>query len=105
MRNPIFFTVLVICCFSGATFSQDLSRQTIPGKWIGPLLPEDLPKLEYPAYAKTIDKARMESFAGRYKKSLRTLAKLKSGEADPVDVALIKSNSLAAIGQRDEALG
>src|SRR5438552_8929332 len=104
MRYRIFFTVLVVCCFCGLAFSQDLSRQTIPGKWVEPLLPEDLSKLEYPAYAKPIDKARMESFAGEYKRSLRTLAKIKDGEADPVELAIVKATSLAAIGQRDEAL-
>ena len=96
--------IIALVFFSAAALAQDLSRQTIPGKWIEPLLPEELPKLEYPAYAKTIDRARMDSFAGRYKLSLRTLAKVKPDEADPAEVAIIRATSLAAIGHRDEAL-
>src|SRR5690348_16664861 len=98
---------VVVGCTIGLSINtvargQDLSRETIPGKWIEPLLPENLPKLELPEYAKDLDRARAESFTGRYKKSLRTLAKVKDG--DPAEVAMIRATSLAAMGRRDEAL-
>src|SRR5205823_1665816 len=44
---------LFLCTFAAA---QNLSRDTIPGKWIDPLLPEDLPKLDYPAYYNDLDR-------------------------------------------------
>ncbi len=68
------------------------------------MLPEDLPKLELPDYIQKnpLSKARAESFAGRYKLSLKTLGKVKNGP--PAQIAMIKAASLSAIGQRDEAL-
>ncbi len=82
--------------------ADDFVRETIPGKWINPLVPEDLDKLEYPAYYKDLDKAKLESFNGRYKLSLLTLAKVKDG--DPIQVALVKGASLSAIGRKDAAI-
>jgi tetratricopeptide (TPR) repeat protein len=82
--------------------ADDLVKQSIPNRWITPFLPEDLEKLEHPAYYKDLDKARVESFTGRYKLSLLTLDKVKG--ADPLQAALIRANSLAALGRRDEAL-
>jgi tetratricopeptide (TPR) repeat protein len=82
--------------------ADDFVKGSIPNRWITPFLPEDLAKLEHPAYYKDLDKARVESFTGRYKLSLLTLDKVKS--ADPLQVALIRANSLDALGQRDEAI-
>src|SRR3954463_11547623 len=82
--------------------ADDFIKGSIPNRWITPFLPEDLEKLEYPAYYKDLDKARLESFTGRYKLSLLTLDKAKN--ADPLQAALIGANSLAALGRRDEAL-
>src|SRR3712207_2608506 len=82
--------------------ADDLVKESIPNRWITPLLPEDLDKLEYPAYFKDLDKARLESFTGRYKLALLTLEKVK--DADPLQVALIRAESQAALGRREEAL-
>src|SRR4051794_29816738 len=103
-RNTLIGVVgcALLVCITGVARGQDLSRDTIPGKWIEPLLPENLPKLELPAYAKDLDRARAEAFTGRFKKSLRTLAKVK--DADPAEVAIIRATSLAALGNRDDAL-
>ncbi|HSI33071.1 MAG TPA: tetratricopeptide repeat protein [Tepidisphaeraceae bacterium] len=87
-----------------AARADDFVREAIPGKWINPLVPEDLEKLEYPAYFKDFDKAKMESETGRYKLSLLTLAKVKPGDADPARVAHVKATSLAAIGRKQQAL-
>src|SRR5437016_13986643 len=86
------------------TLAQDLARRAVPQKWIQPLLPEDLPKMELPEYVskEALEKARAESFGGRYKLSLLTLQQAKG--ADPVEVALIKVASLAPLGRRQEAL-
>ncbi|HEY7116395.1 MAG TPA: tetratricopeptide repeat protein [Tepidisphaeraceae bacterium] len=81
---------------------DDFIQESIPNKWITPLIPEDLEKLEYPAYFKDLDKAKLESFTGRYKLSLLTLKKVKGG--DPLQVALIRATSLAAIGKKEAAL-
>src|SRR5262245_53610267 len=80
-----------------------LTRNSIPNKWIEPILPEDLPDLEYPAYFNDLEKAEMEAFTGRYKKSLQTLMKLPA-DADPLRVAMVKGTSFAATGRRQKAL-
>jgi tetratricopeptide (TPR) repeat protein len=85
-----------------AAWGDDFVEQSIPGRWMKPLLPEDLDKLDYPAYYKELDKARLESFTGRYKQSLLTLKKAKG--VDPLAIALVKGTSLSAIGKKDEAV-
>src|SRR5436309_1399207 len=86
-----------------ATFADDFVRESIPNKWIEPILPEQFEeKLDYPAYFKDLDRARLEAFTGRYKTSLLTLKKVK--DADPVQVALIKATAQSALGRKDPAL-
>src|SRR5205814_8797203 len=50
MHHPLLRYVVAIGflfpAFRGA--ADQLQRETIPGKWIEPLLPEDLPALDYP---------------------------------------------------------
>jgi tetratricopeptide (TPR) repeat protein len=89
-----------------ARAADDFVRESIPGKWIAPLLPEDLEKLDYPAYFKDLDKARLESFTGRYKLSLLTLKKAQAANPppDPLQVALIRATSQSALGQKEAAL-
>src|SRR5687768_9921407 len=82
--------------------ADDFVEQSIPGRWITPLLPESLDKLEHPAYFKELDKAKAEAFTGRYKQSLLTVRKAKG--VDPLAIALIKGVSLSAIGKKDEAI-
>src|SRR5450432_133844 len=101
MRFTILAILLLLAC-GGVARGEDLLDRSIPRKWITPVLPEDLPDLEYPSWANDLDKARLESFAGRYKKSLYTL--LKTKDADAVEVALIRGTSLDALGRHDEAL-
>ncbi len=93
------FIVLLACVVCQA---DDFVRQSIPQKWLEPYLPEDLPALSYPAWANDLDKALLEAFSGRYKKSLLTLFKVH--DADSIEVALIRATSLAATGRADEAL-
>ena len=104
MRVHLVFVVIVIASVyvHAPARAQDLVRQTAPFKWLDPVLPEDLPELNYPAYANDLDKAKLEAFTGRYKRSLFTLLKVK--DADPVELALVKGTSLSAIGRREEAV-
>ena len=84
--------------------AQDLTRRAVPRKWTEQFVPEDLPDLELKPYVSddAFEKAKAESFAGRYKLSLLSLLKVKKAEA--VDVALVRAASLAPLGRREEAL-
>src|SRR3954447_10179234 len=96
--------LLAVCLSSTIARAEDaFTRNSIPNKWLGPVMPEDLPDLQYPSYYNDLEKAEMEAFSGRYKKSLQTLMKL-NGESDPVRVAMVKSVSLNAIGKKQKAI-
>src|SRR3954468_24461279 len=57
-------------------------RDSIPQKWIDPMVAENLPALKYPAYYTDLEKARAQWFAGRYKLSLITLRKIKDAKPE-----------------------
>jgi tetratricopeptide (TPR) repeat protein len=76
----------------------DFTRDSVPQKWFEPLVPEELPPLQYPKYFNDLDKAKLQVFSGRYKLALQTLRTAKS------DDAVLKARALAAIGRYDEAL-
>ncbi|HEY8669147.1 MAG TPA: tetratricopeptide repeat protein [Tepidisphaeraceae bacterium] len=86
----------------GLAAEEDFLRDTIPTKWIDAIVPENLPALKYPAYYNNLDKARLQSFTGRYKLSLVTLKQVK--DADAVQVVLVKAQSLSALGRKLDAL-
>jgi tetratricopeptide (TPR) repeat protein len=88
------------------TFGADFSRDTAPGKWIAPLVPEQIPPPKYSAYFNTFDKAREQIWTGRYKLGLQTLVLVKPTDqgADPVSVARLKGDALCALGRYDEAI-
>jgi tetratricopeptide (TPR) repeat protein len=114
MHHRILRRVIIpsIICLSSlalpvAASGDQLKRETIPGKWIEPLLPEDLPPLDYPKYFKDLDRAEMEAFRGRYKKSLQTLKKVAPAPGDPettIRAALVRGTALNAIGKKNEAI-
>src|SRR4051812_27626764 len=83
--------------------AYDFVKDSLPNRWIQPLVPEDLPDLKYPAYYNDVDKARAQFMAGRYRRSLVTLANAK--DADPPETALIKGGALATLGGTDARLG
>lgn len=98
-------TIMLAGCvgFGGSNANaQDLSRESAPLKWLTPVLPEDLPELDYPKYSDDLDRARLEAFHGRYRKSLLTLQTVT--DADPVVFALIRGTSLSALGRSAEAI-
>src|SRR3954470_9851242 len=100
MSRAIFTSFLLLLC--NIAHAQNLVRDTIPAKWLDPLLPEELAKLKYPEYATPLDRARMEIWAGRYKLGLLTLNKAK--DADAAQVALLRATALAQTGRRDQAI-
>jgi tetratricopeptide (TPR) repeat protein len=104
-KSSLPLVVALLCAAPAGVFGNDLVRDSLPQRWIEPLLPEQLPELKYPAYFDDLDKAKAQSFAGRYKQSLHTLAKVKDVKPEQAPlVALIRSKSLAALGRTDEAL-
>lgn len=105
VRRFCLAALLVIALASSRGFGWDLVHDSVPMKWIDPLLPEDLPELTYPDYYSNLDKAQAQEFAGRYKLSLITISKLKDLKPDQkVEAATVKGRALAALGRYDEAL-
>jgi tetratricopeptide (TPR) repeat protein len=86
--------------------AADFSRDTVPGKWIAPLVPEQLPVQKYAAYFNTFDKAREQVWTGRYKLALQTLKQVKPTDqgATPVAVARLTADALRPLGRDDEAM-
>jgi Flp pilus assembly protein TadD len=97
--------VLGVALLPRVSEALDLVRDSVPMKWIEPLLPEDLPELKYPAYFDDLDKAQAQEFAGRYKLSLITLDKIKDLKPDRVSTAaVVKARALSALGRWDQAV-
>ena len=94
--------MLMIAFPIAPALAADFARDSAPRKWFEPLTPEDLPPLDYPKYFNDFDKAKADAFAGRYKLALQTLRGVKN--ADPVEVTLVKGQSLSALGRYDDAL-
>src|SRR5688500_14899921 len=89
---------------SGPALAVDFVRETVPHKWIERFVPEDLPEQKYPAYFNDFDKAKFQSFTGRYKLSLITLRKYKDPKPEElVPIALVRAESLSALGRWQQA--
>jgi tetratricopeptide (TPR) repeat protein len=95
--------LLLLALLSLPSFAraQDLARESVPMKWIEPLLPEDLPELDYPKYFNDLDKARMQVQTGRYKLALQNLRHVKG---DATEIAILKATAMNAIGQKQPAV-
>ena len=103
-RFPLFL-LLAVMTLAPAARALDLVNDSVPMKWIEPLLPENLPELKYPAYFNDLDKAQAQEFSGRYKLALITSSKLKDLKPDQLaDAALVKAAALQALGRWDEAI-
>ncbi len=103
--NPLSSFLGVLCVLGvlcGKTNAIDFKKETAPGRWIEQLVPEDLPKLEYPSYFNDLDKARAQAQAGRYRMALVTLARAK--DADPKEAAIVKAAALANLGRNEQAI-
>ncbi len=96
----------VLAAAAAPAWAVDFSQQSIPGKWVQPLLPEDLPPLTFPAYFGDWDKAKLQVATGRYKLALQSLRLIHATDkgVGAVPLADLKSQALAAVGRSDEAL-
>jgi tetratricopeptide (TPR) repeat protein len=93
----------VLTCAACAS-AGDFRLETAPAKWLNPLLPEQLPPLEYPKYFNDVDKAKMQVWTGRYKLALQSLSQIKPGNKGPVLIADLKATALIAVGRENDAM-
>src|SRR3954470_22747363 len=82
---------------SSAQAAFDWKKESIPEKWIRPLVPEEEKDAKYPAYFGDLDKARAQMLGGLYRRSLVTLTTAK--DVDPLEAAIVRASSLAALGR------
>jgi cellulose synthase operon protein C len=94
---------LCVAAVSSPALGHDFARHSVPGKWVEPVTPEDLPPLELPEYYTDLERARAQAFAGRYKLALATLGKV-GADADVAEVAHVRATAQAALGRYDDAL-
>jgi tetratricopeptide (TPR) repeat protein len=82
---------------------QIAENDWVPRRWLAEVVPEAVPAIDYPDYVKDrpLDRARIECFAGQYRRSLMTLS-LVDAKASALKAALIKAEDLIALG-RDQA--
>jgi tetratricopeptide (TPR) repeat protein len=87
-----------------AARAGQIDDQTIPGKWLNPLLPENTPEPTYPDYDanNNLEKARIQLEAGQYRRALVTLQ--SAGNRKPIDAALIAGEARRELGRYDQAL-
>src|SRR4051794_32396270 len=98
-RHIVLFSSALASLASPA-FAVDFVRDSVPHKWIERFMPEDLPEQTYPAYFNDYDKAKFQSFTGRYKLSLMTLRKYKNPKPEELSqLAIIRADSLSALGR------
>jgi hypothetical protein len=80
------FVLLVFAAVSTAR-AGIYDDETIPGKWLKPLVPERAEEPQYPDYDKNsdFDKAWDQCWAGQYRRALVTLESVKRGK--PIRIA------------------
>ncbi|HZZ42035.1 MAG TPA: tetratricopeptide repeat protein [Tepidisphaeraceae bacterium] len=100
IRAGFFFTLLTLS--SIPCYAYDFVKNSPPERWIERYLPEDLPKLDTPAYFQDLDKARDLAFHGRYKAALIAIRSIKNVPA--AQTATLRATSLYALGRYTEAL-
>jgi tetratricopeptide (TPR) repeat protein len=105
MRRIIaLFGVVLIGAMASAW--GDYNPDTIPGRWIAPLLPEKAPEPVYPVYDNTdLAKAADQAFVGEYRRALATLSTVHptTGPAQ-VKFAVLKADCLHVTGHDQEAM-
>lgn len=102
-RPPIVVvTATVLLAAVSFASAYDFVKESPPGRWIDPFVPEELPELTYPSYFTELDKARLQVQRGRYRTALATLAKAKL--EDTADGGLLRATALAALGRSQQAM-
>ena len=71
-------------------------------EWAERFLPEAGPTIDLPSYADGYDRAIAQIAAGEYRVALCTIADIKT--PDPARVAILRAQSLAGLGETDDAL-
>jgi tetratricopeptide (TPR) repeat protein len=96
-------TALLLAISSVATsaFAQMSPEDFGPHAVVRQLLPETLPKPDAPAYFGELEKAQSLLFHGHYRSAL--YASFALGEAEPIDVALVRGEAYWRIGQTELA--
>jgi tetratricopeptide (TPR) repeat protein len=102
-KLPCFAALLLV---AAPVFAVDFARDAVPGKWVQPLAPEDLPPLTYPDYFNDWDKAKLQVATGRYKLALQTLRNVHAADKGVGAPALadMKFQALFPLGRADEAM-
>ncbi len=100
--SPGWLVLLLLLC--GRTFAGAYDDQTIPGKWIKPLLPEQGEELNIPAYdqGSSLAQAQDHYWAGQYRRALVMLESVKSKR--PEKVALLRGQCQLELGRFADAL-
>jgi predicted Zn-dependent protease len=91
--------------FGAAARAGRYDDQTIPGKWIKPLLPESGDEPDYPGYDKNaaIERARDQYWAGQYRRALVTLEPVVKPKK-PVEIALLRAQCDLELGRYADAM-
>ena len=102
---------MIVCAISSIARAGILDDQTIPGKWLRPLLPEQVEEPQYPDYDKdsALAKAQDQYWAGQYRRALvtvegfaSTLQSLKKGRAR--QIALLRGQCQLELGRYNDVL-
>jgi tetratricopeptide (TPR) repeat protein len=104
-KTSVVAIVSTVCILTaGSVRAGSYDDQTIPGKWIRPLLPETDKEPEYPSYDKNngLEIARDQYWAGQYRRALVTLEGIRKPKKF-ADAALIRGECDLELGQYDDA--
>ncbi|MGA2441498.1 MAG: tetratricopeptide repeat protein [Tepidisphaeraceae bacterium] len=105
------YGILLVCAIGSIARAGILDDQTIPGKWLRPLLPEQVEEPQYPDYDKSsaLAKAQDQYWAGQYRRALvtvegfaSTLESVKKGRAR--QIALLRGQCQLELGRCNDAL-
>lgn len=106
MRGLRMGILIVMGCLVAVSTARGGSYddQTIPGKWIKSLVPEQGNEPDYPEYDKNsaVDKAWDQYWGGQYRRALVTLESAK--KTKPLRVALIRGQCQLELGRYEDAL-
>jgi hypothetical protein len=93
--------LLALAITAAPALCADFTRDAVPGKWIAPLVPEQLPPLKYPAYFNNFEKAKQQVWTGRYKLALQSFVFDQTDRQGvrPASYADLKAQALAALGR------
>ncbi|HEV7302509.1 MAG TPA: tetratricopeptide repeat protein [Tepidisphaeraceae bacterium] len=103
MDRRIALLIAAVTALPSSAFAADpISRQTLPYKWVEPLMPEAAAEPEYREYYDALDKAKAQLAAGQYRRVLVTLR--GAGDVEPATMATVRAKALSALGRHAEAL-